>query len=111
MKGWILTLWVLYKLTFCDFAEIPVNREAYQLFPDKIRGDLKSPCLCKQQCSEALFQDENIIYRVQHIRSDLQGYRQGEKRSTKILELMRNTMYKDKKKERKHNFHGKIICM
>ncbi|VDI78639.1 Hypothetical predicted protein [Mytilus galloprovincialis] len=91
--------------------EIPVNREAYQLFPDKIRGDLKSPCLCKQQCSEALFQDENIIYRVQHIRSDLQGYRQGEKRSTKILELMRNTMYKDKKKERKHNFHGKIICM
>ncbi|XP_063419269.1 uncharacterized protein LOC134702108 isoform X2 [Mytilus trossulus] len=91
--------------------EIPVNREAYQLFPDKIRGDLISPCLCKQQCSEALFQDENIIYRVQHIRSDLQGYRQGEKRSTKILELMRNTMYKDKKKDRKHHFHGKIICM
>ncbi|CAC5390826.1 unnamed protein product [Mytilus coruscus] len=56
--------------------EIPVNREAYHLFPDKIRGDLKSPCLCKQQCSETLFQDENIIYRVQHIRSDLQGHRQ-----------------------------------
>ncbi|CAC5421318.1 unnamed protein product [Mytilus coruscus] len=71
----------------------------------------RCPCLCKQQCSEALFQDENIIYRVQHIRSDLQGYRQGEKRSTKILELVRNTMHKDKKKESKHNFHGKIICM
>ncbi|XP_076080822.1 uncharacterized protein LOC143051779 [Mytilus galloprovincialis] len=47
------------------------------------------------------------------MRSNLQGYRQGAKRSSKILDLMRNTIYDDTCtiKGRKHHFHGKIICM